>query len=82
MRVPLDRKKIKPVNPKPTLMLGKFEGGRRREWQRMRWWDSIADAMDMNSHINQLKLQEMVMHRESKYAVAHGLTKSWTRLRD
>ena len=63
-------------------MLGKFEGGRRREWQRMRWWDSIADAMDMNSHINQLKLQEMVMHRESKYAVAHGFTKSWTRLRD
>ena len=26
-----------------TLMLGKFEHRRRREGQRMRWWDGITD---------------------------------------
>jgi len=31
-----------------TVMLGKIEGKRRREWQRMRWLDSITDSMDMN----------------------------------
>ena len=31
-----------------TLMLGKTEGARRREWQRMRWLDGITDLMDMN----------------------------------
>ena len=31
-----------------TLMLGKFEGKRKREQQRMRWSDSITDSMDMN----------------------------------
>ena len=29
-------------------MLGKVEGKRRREWQRMRWLDNITDSMDMN----------------------------------
>ena len=31
-----------------TLMLEKIEGKRRREWQRMRWLDSITDLMDRN----------------------------------
>ena len=31
-----------------TLMLGKIEGRRRRERQRMRWLDGITDWMDMN----------------------------------
>ena len=31
-----------------TLMLGKIEGKRRREWQKMRRLDSIIDSMDMN----------------------------------
>ena len=32
-----------------TLMLGKIEGRRRREQQRMRWLDGIIhDSMDMN----------------------------------
>ena len=31
-----------------TLMLGKFEGRRRREPQRMRWLDGITDLMDMS----------------------------------
>ena len=30
-----------------TLMLGKIEGSRKKEWQRMRWLDGIIDSMDM-----------------------------------
>ena len=29
-------------------MLGKIEGRRRRGWQRMRWFNSITDSMNMN----------------------------------
>ena len=31
-----------------NLMLGKIEGKRRREWQRVKWLDSITDSMDMS----------------------------------
>ena len=31
-----------------TLMLGKIEGKRRRERQKMKWLDGITDLMDMS----------------------------------
>ena len=57
-----------------TLMLGGIGGRRRRGRQRMRWLHGINYTMDMS--LSELR------DKEAWRAAIHGVTKSWTRLRD
>ena len=57
-----------------TLMLGKLEDGRRRQWQRMRWLESVIDSRDMDL----IKLWEIVADRGNCVLQSMGVTKNWT----
>ena len=66
-----------------ALMLGGIGVRRRRGWQRMRWLDCITNSTDMGLS----RLRELVMDRETRRAVVHGVAKcrtqpsDWTELK-
>ena len=70
---------VRPLNVKAnslekTLMWGETESKRRSGRQRMRWFNSCTDSMDMNLS----KLWEIVKDREASRAASHKVPKNWT----
>ena len=59
-----------------TLMIRKTEGGRTREWQRMRWLHGITDSMETSLS----EFQELEMDRGACHAAFHGVTNIQTQL--
>ena len=57
-----------------TLMLGGIEDRKKRGRQRIRWLYGITDSMDVSLS----ELRELVIDREARRAVIHGVTKSRT----
>ena len=58
------------------LMLGKIEGKRRKEQQKMKWLNSITNSIDKTCS----KFREIVDDQEDVHASVHGVTKSQTQL--
>ena len=54
-----------------TLMLGMFEGEKKRGWQRMRWLNSTTNSIEVNLS----KLWDIVEHIEAWHAAVHRIPK-------
>ena len=59
-------------------MVWKDQSKRRKGQQRMKWLDSITDSVDMNLS----KHLDIVKDRGAWWAAVHGVSKSWTQLRN
>ena len=79
LKLPYSRHLMRRVSAlEKTLMLGKTEGRRRRDWQRMRWLNDTIKSTD----ISLSKLREILKDREACHAAVHRVAKGRIRLRD